>query len=187
MQSGDSLITIAKKFHTTPDNLRKTNNIQGNLIRAGQHLLVASASRPDSDYIDSVSQRLQRKQNKSNKDLARLEYTVKPGDSFWKIARQHGVSTKSLARWNGMAPGDTLNINQTLVIWKKAPVDARASHSDAVIRKVNYQVRSGDSLARIAQKFKLKINDILRWNDLDKKRYLQPGQKLTLYVDVTRS
>ncbi|NRA85367.1 MAG: LysM peptidoglycan-binding domain-containing protein, partial [Gammaproteobacteria bacterium] len=47
-------------------------------------------------------------------------------------------------------------------------------------------VRSGDSIARIAQKFSLKMTDVIRWNSLNKKKYLQPGQRLKLYVDVTR-
>ena len=45
-----------------------------------------------------------------------------------------------------------------------------------------YRVRQGDSLYRIAGKFKVSINDIINWNALDPGKYLQPGQKLTLYV-----
>jgi len=44
-------------------------------------------------------------------------------------------------------------------------------------------VRNGDSLYRIADKFNLRINDIKKWNVVSK--YLQPGDRLTLYVDVT--
>ena len=54
----------------------------------------------------------------------------------------------------------------------------------SVVRKVNYKVRAGDSLARIAQKFSVTVKEIARWNRLDTKRYLQPGQPLLLYVDV---
>jgi membrane-bound lytic murein transglycosylase D len=54
-----------------------------------------------------------------------------------------------------------------------------------VVRKVGYVVRKGDSLHRIADKFSLKVSDIEKWNTLPSK-YLQPGDRLTLYVDVTR-
>ncbi|WP_372764164.1 LysM domain-containing protein [Litorivivens sp.] len=47
-------------------------------------------------------------------------------------------------------------------------------------------MRPGDSLARIADKFSLSVNDILEWNEISKGKYLMPGQVLNLYVDVTQ-
>ncbi|MDW1940175.1 LysM peptidoglycan-binding domain-containing protein, partial [Vibrio sp. 818] len=49
-----------------------------------------------------------------------------------------------------------------------------------------YNVRSGDTISGIASKFKVKSNDIVKWNSLHKQKYLKPGQKLKLYVDVTK-
>jgi len=53
-------------------------------------------------------------------------------------------------------------------------------------QQVHYRVRKGDSLARIAQKFSVTIAKLRQWNSLKKGKYLQPGQRLTLYVDVTQ-
>jgi membrane-bound lytic murein transglycosylase D len=54
-----------------------------------------------------------------------------------------------------------------------------------MIRKVRYSVRRGDSLHAIANRFNVSVNQIRDWNDrLEKSRYLQPGDNLTLYVDV---
>ena len=98
------------------------------------------------------------------------------------IAQDFGVSTRALAKWNGMAPGDTLSVGKRLVIWNGKP----AKPTDRKVRKVNYTVRKGDSLARISQRFKVSINQLKDWNQLDTKKYLQPGQRLVMYVDVTR-
>ena len=49
---------------------------------------------------------------------------------------------------------------------------------------LKYTVRKGDSLSRIADKFNIRVSDIRKWNKLGK--YLQPGQKLKLFVDITR-
>lgn len=49
-------------------------------------------------------------------------------------------------------------------------------------RPTGYRVRRGDSLYVIAGKFNVSISDIITWNALDPGKYLQPGQKLTLYV-----
>ena len=185
VRSGDSLLTIARKFHTTPDVLKQSNDIRGNIIRAGQQLLIPGAYKGQQAYSHSADQRLARLKSArrpSNKSK-RTEYSVRSGDSFWQIARNHDVKVSQLARWNGMAPGDPLKAGQRLVIW----TNSKQPNKREVIRKVNYKVRSGDSLARIAQKFRVRVSDIKRWNNKQtRNKYLQPGQKLTLYVDVTR-
>ncbi|MGL6026598.1 MAG: LysM peptidoglycan-binding domain-containing protein, partial [Vibrio sp.] len=38
----------------------------------------------------------------------------------------------------------------------------------------------------IANKFKVKTADIVKWNGLNNQKHLQPGQQLKLYVDVTK-
>ena len=48
-------------------------------------------------------------------------------------------------------------------------------------RKGNsYTVQSGDSLWSIARKHKVKLNDLMRWNGLDQRAVLQPGQSLKI-------
>jgi membrane-bound lytic murein transglycosylase D len=47
-------------------------------------------------------------------------------------------------------------------------------------------VHKGDSLSRIADRFNVTVSDLRRWNTLSEGRYLQPGQHIKLYVDVTR-
>ena len=78
-----------------------------------------------------------------------------------------------------MGPRDTLRVGQKLVIWKD-------STDGAIIRTVFYQVRNGDTLSDIAARFSVKTHDIVKWNDLANQKYLKPGQKLKLYVDVTK-
>ncbi|MEM7366525.1 MAG: LysM peptidoglycan-binding domain-containing protein [Pseudomonadota bacterium] len=55
-----------------------------------------------------------------------------------------------------------------------------------VMRKINYRVRSGESLASIASRFRVTVARILEWNQhLANQRYIHPGDPITLYVDVT--
>ena len=95
-----------------------------------------------------------------------------------------------LAKWNGIAPRDVIREGQKLVIWVtpgKAVSPTSITLADsATTQRINYIVRSGDSLARISQRFNVKISELRRWNALPENRYLQPGQRLKLYVDVTR-
>ncbi|MGB5450030.1 MAG: LysM domain-containing protein, partial [Woeseiaceae bacterium] len=52
-------------------------------------------------------------------------------------------------------------------------------------RKLRYTVRNGDSLYLIASRFRVSIAQLTRWNKIDENKILRPGQKLTMYVDVT--
>lgn len=184
--SGDSLISIANKFHTTPDALRQVNPIKGDLVRAGDMLLIPTAFKQLSRYTYSADNRLDKKQKyaRGPKGAKKIRYTVRSGDSFWSLSRKHKVSTRSIARWNGMSPKDPLMPGQDLVIWSK---NGKIKQNREIIRKVRYRVRSGDSLYRIASRFNVSVGDIKRWNKINAKQYLQPGDKLILYVDVTQS
>ena len=188
IKSGDSLIRIAKKFHTTPELIAKVNNVKGTQIRAGKHLLIPVAAQALDDYILSSDQRLAKKQSQKQSGV-KITHLVKSGDTLWDISRKYRVSTRSIAKWNGMAPKDYIKPGQSLVIWQKAKLTSATSKSaeQIVMRNITYRVRRGDSFARIADKFNVRISDIERWNSLNRKDYLQPGQMLKLSVDVTNS
>lgn len=189
IKSGDSLSTIAQAHGVTVRSLKAINQLSSNNIRAGKTLLVPMATADASHYSKSVEQRLAKQQNKAPAGKHRIDYVVVSGDSLWTISRRFNTSTDAIARWNNMAKRDPIKVGQSLVIWsEKAAAPAYPSHSsNGIVRKVSYKVRQGDSLHRIADKFRVNVKDILRWNSLNPKHYLQPGQALVLFVDVTRS
>lgn len=189
VKPGDSLIKLAKRYNTGADVIRQVNHIRGSMIRAGQKLLVPTAAKGSQHYALSSEQRLSRiHQNRKGKPGSKqVFHQVNPGESLWTISRQYKVRVSQIARWNGMAPKDTLRPGQKLSIWTSPKNLKTASlQRDPVVRKVGYKVRKGDSLARIASRFNVNISDILKWNAVNPKKYLKPGQRLTLYVDITR-
>ncbi|KEF32331.1 Membrane-bound lytic murein transglycosylase D precursor [Marinobacter nitratireducens] len=190
VRSGDSLIRIANRFSTTPSVIRQVNKLNGDMIRIGQRLMIPSASKGSDAYALSASQRLERKQQRK-RDGNKVRYTVRRGDTFWDIAREHRVTVREVAGWNSMAPGDPLIPGKELVIWSKTTqptiMASNSTRGKAMVRKVGYRVRKGDSLSTIASRFSVNVRDIASWNDLNTSRYLQPGQSLVLYVDIRNS
>lgn len=184
VRNGESLLKIAKRYHTTVDVIQQVNNIRGNVIRAGDHMLVPVALKSLDYYTLSQEERLKSTQNRKRGNH-RLSHTVKQGDTLWDISRVYNINVRKLAKWNGMAPTDPLKPGKVLTVWVNQISQEQTSNS--VMRSLTYTVRNGDSLARIASKFNVKIGDITRWNQLSRKKYLQPGQKLKLYVDVTKT
>lgn len=179
IRSGDSLLKIAKQYHTTVDVIKQINGLSHNMIRAGKYLLVPNAVKSLDEYVLSNEQRLASLQSRKRSGH-QIKHTVVSGDTLWDLSRKYDVSSSRIAKWNGMAPGDMLMPGKTLVIWLE---DGNQNLTN-VTRKVTYTVRRGDSLSRIADKFKVRVSELRKWNQLQNKKYLQPGQKLTVIVDV---
>jgi len=194
INNGDNLGYIANKFHTSIELIRQVNGINGNQIRAGNHLLIPVAAKSLDSYILSQDQRIAKKQARPQQGL-KITHTVVSGDNLWDIGQHYKVNGRKIAKWNGFAPRDTLKLGQKLVIWQKPSSSSKraetarinSSVEQAIMRNITYKVRNGDSFARIADKFNVRISDIERWNSLSRTKYLQPGQKLKLSVDVTNN
>ncbi|MDE6219361.1 MAG: LysM peptidoglycan-binding domain-containing protein [Lachnospiraceae bacterium] len=92
VKAGDSLWLIARKYGTTVEAIRKLNNLTGDLIRIGQVLTIPVSQAPS--YI---------------------EYTVKAGDSLWRIANQYNTTVQALMNLNGLT-SDLLMIGQVLKV-----------------------------------------------------------------------
>jgi len=188
VKNGEAISQIAEKYNTSVSTIRSANDLRGNTIRAGHHLMIPVATKPLSAYSKSADARLAKTQNRTRSGN-KVEHIVRSGESFWTISQRYKVTTRQLSGWNGMAPRDTLSVGKKLVVWTNAAVDApRTSPTQALgntTRKLNYTVRNGDSLYLIARRFRVGIDQIARWNNIDRNKLLQPGQKLTMYVDVT--
>ena len=190
VKEGDSLSVIAQNFNTTINQIQSVNNINGSLIRANSYLIVPLARESEAYYSLSDVQREKSRLN-ATKNSDKLIYKVVSGDSLWKISRNFDVTVNDLVRWNKIVPTAPLSIGKELVIL----IDAKEKTELAKItntgidinRKIVYTVRSGDNLSLIAQKYKVKVSQIRDWNDLNETDILQPGDKLTITINVVNS
>ena len=186
IRNGETLSHISKKYRSTVALIKEVNNIRGHQIRAGKYLMVPTATKSLNTYTLSANSRLASIQNTNRKGSKRV-HVVRSGQSLWSISRNYGVTTRALAKWNGIAPIDTLRVGQKLVIWTGGSTAQKVSVNQTrpsnALHALRYTVRKGDSLSLIASRFNIRVADIKRWNRVGK--YLQPGQKLKLYVDIT--
>lgn len=188
IQPGDSLHAIARKYRTSAQVLSSINHLKGSTIIAGRTLLIPGPAAGSDSYTLSADSRLASSQSKGKTGRQRSNYKVKSGDTLWAIARKYSVSVNELAKWNDMAPKDSLSIGQSLAIWTSGSQPVASNDNKAMVRKVNYAVRNGDSLYAIADRFNVSVNDIKSWNNsVASKRYIKPGQRLTLYVDIRQT
>ncbi|HPA16736.1 MAG TPA: LysM peptidoglycan-binding domain-containing protein [Verrucomicrobiae bacterium] len=112
------------------------------------------------------------------------DYTVKSGDSLWKIGKRFGVPVDVILQVNGMK-SDRLSIGQVLKIPPKQPKVApgapapSSSPAAAPLGPGQYMVRQGDTLWDIARAHDVSVQEIRQANKL-KSNALQIGQILTI-------
>lgn len=200
IRPGETIGGIAERYQTTAAVLREINQLRGASIRAGEYLMIPHATQSLASYTQSADVRAERQQS-TPRNGERREHVVAAGDSLWSIAAAYDVDVRRLASWNSMAPGDVLNVGRRLVVWTQPPAQIAAvgsartslSQSDAAagfapaarIREIAYVVRRGDSLSSIASRFRVTVGKLEEWNKGVASKYLQPGQRLTLFVNVT--
>ena len=182
VSAGETLGHLAMEYRTTTEVLRRANGITGDLIRVGQGLMVPQPAGA-SDGYRLLAAALADGTDYPAGDERRQAYVVQAGDSLWSVARRYGVTVAELAQWNSMSPQDILSVGRELAVWSDSPVFAPTANPR--IRRVTYTVRSGDSLYRISTQFRVSVAELLQWNNISPENYLQPGQQLILFVDVT--
>ena len=148
--------------------------------------MIPVAGQSAANYTLSSHQRLLAKQSRSpSSSRVKVNYTVESGDSLWSIAKKYNTDTKTLARWNSMGLADPLFPGKKLVVWMKPETSSSKSSTRSVVKRVVYTIRSGDSLAVVANKFNVRVSDIRKWNPkVGSQKYVQPGDKVTLLVNV---
>lgn len=133
------------------------------------------------------------------------KYVVQKGDTLGKIGQRYGVGAAALAKYNNLdvkkyirvgqtimipPPGTVIHVERTKPAAKKhstgkssarsAAPAASAAGSHAALADGYYVVRSGDSISKIAAKFKVKRADLMKANNITSNTVLQIGQKLVI-------
>ncbi len=170
VRKGESLWTIARRYGVSVSAIARANHLRRrSLIHPGQRLWIPVPG----GASPSVVARAATAQPRSTGTY----YRVRRGDSLWKIARRFGVTVADLKRWNHLRssvlrPGQRLRVR---------PPEERGSRVASRTGVRHYRVRSGDSLWKIARRFRVTVSDLKRWNRL-RSNTLRPGQVLKIYV-----
>ena len=136
VKKGDSLYSIANKYNTTVDELKRINNLTSNILSIGQVLKLPS------DKVSDVE-----------KEENTINYTVQKGDSLYSIARKYSTTIDKIKDLNNLTT-NLLSIGQVLLI----PTDTNL--------ETTYTVQKGDSLYSIAKKYDTTVDRLKQLNNL---------------------
>ena len=164
VKSGDSLWGIATKHGCSVNDLKSWNHLSSDLIHVGQKLVIGQKK-------STVQQQQGKKE--SQQTTSNETYTVKSGDSLWKIATNHNMSVSQLKNLNKLS-SDMIFVGQKLVVSEKKQ---SAPSQNQVTKPSTYTVKSGDSVWKIAHECGMSMNELVSLNGI-KNNLIFPGQVL---------
>ncbi|WP_283579896.1 LysM peptidoglycan-binding domain-containing protein [Ligilactobacillus aviarius] len=170
VQSGDTLWGIANTHDTTVNNLKQINDLTSDTIYVGQVLKLKQRS--------TTQQESSQPSQSNSSDF----YTVKAGDSLWKIAMGNDLTVSHLKQMNNLTT-NTIYVGQQLRI-KEGQTNSQASQSNSQTNQSSqnagtYTVKAGDTLWGIANDHDTTVNALKQNNHLSSDT-IYVGQVLSL-------
>ncbi|MDA5561357.1 LysM peptidoglycan-binding domain-containing protein [Exiguobacterium sp. MMG028] len=155
VKSGDTLYSIARTYGVTVSALAAANNITNvNSITVGQVLIIpgTTVTPPPTTTV---------------------KYTVKSGDTLYKIATMYNTTVAKIAAANNITNVNSITVGQVLII-------PGTTVTPPPTTTVKYTVKSGDTLYKIATMYNTTVAKIAAANNITNINLITVGQVLTI-------
>jgi len=202
VKKGDSLWKVAKLQGVSVGDLARANNLsKTSTLKIGQRLQIPVAVRTETttaaaSVIPTVtSSDASAVASVTTTDTGGPTYTVKSGDSLWRIARQQNVTVAALKQANNLT-SDTLKVGQRLILPAPSAVSASTPAPASVGSAASadwhepgtytengqtiHVVDIGESPAIIAKKYSVKVDDLMKVNNITDAKRIWVGEKLII-------
>ncbi len=193
VEYGDSLSSIARKYHTSTGVIEEANNLSSDEVTVGSKLIIPIAPGKAGDTLAYSSKA--------------THYKVRKGDTLGSIADDFEVPVDKLRKWNHLR-GNTVAVGRTLTIHKPVaggsgpeaasagndPAPAKSSKkkskatqsaqsgSKAAATKESatyHKVKKGETLSGIAESYNTTVADLKR-NNANLSANLRAGEVLVI-------
>ena len=156
VKSGETLSSIAKKYHLQLDYLATLNGLsRTSTVRVGQRLKIeGDLPKPETKVEAAIPKAAKPSRNTE-------AYTVKPGESLNAIANRSGVTVAELAALNDLNARASLRVGQQLVVPKTV---------------ADYKIKRGDTLIGLANRYGVDTGKLAEMNDIQTNTQLRIGE-----------
>ena len=201
VRSGETMGSIAKKFHMSVPELKSLNNLKRNYVKPKQHLLVYTSppknKAPEHLVVSSAAPRdtSVKPVKTMNPEIvdSSVYHVVKHGENLNKIALDNKCTSDNIVKWNHLN-NLTIAVGQKLRVVAPPEESAMAPESSGQSAKTSktiassngqkyiyYIIQPGDNLWGIAEKYEgVTVADIKKLNNISNAQRLKPGQKIKI-------
>jgi membrane-bound lytic murein transglycosylase D len=174
---GESLNSIARKYHVNAEAIRLANRLPSRRVSTGTSLVIPLGSAAADPSLYAEEGRTARKGG------ARV-YKVKRGDSLASISRRTGIPVAQLKKINDLAsndlrPGQRLVLDASSIPITPAPTSSKAGEPRDTQPKVHHVV-AGDTLWDIARHYRTTVNQLCRANRITASHKLHLGDTIVI-------
>jgi membrane-bound lytic murein transglycosylase D len=174
VKKGETLSTIARKYHVSVNQLKQWNNMKSDRLSIGQKLVVYSSGAPMAQAGNDKP---------VERSTTQITHTVKKGETLGKIAQKYKCTVTDLKRWNKLK-STNIQVGQKLKVYPPENQNVSSGNNNnkpasSSSGTTTYTVKSGDSLWSIAKKFNVTVDHIKKLNNL-KNNDIKVGQKLKI-------
>ena len=168
VREGDTFAAIAKTFDVPVVMLMQANQGFNRRLSVGDSLVVPEYVRKKADKKAAKSENKASAKSKSSNEKTSV-YTVQSGDNLTNIARKFGTTVAKIQELNNMGSSSSLSVGQQLKVAGTAQEAQFKIHT----------VKKGEGLWDISRQYKVTIEEIVKWNDLQDTK-IKVGEKLKI-------
>ena len=192
VKKGETLMKIAKAEHIKVSELASANKLTKTAaLKVGQKLTIPAKAEAPVTAVASATPAIGSATAPVTSAISGNSYTVKSGDSLWKIAKANNVSVASLKQANSLT-SDSLKVNQKLVIPAAAattPVTAPVTTANVGAWQPGMQVDNGqtthivdigETVGSIAKKYNVSVAELMKANNVSDVKRVTVSQKLVI-------
>jgi LysM repeat protein len=160
VKNGDTLGEIAMHYGVHTADLKRANQLSGDLIRVGQKLSIPDGKANAAAIAPNAAL--------SSSNI----YTVKSGDTLGGIALVHGVSLSELKRANNLT-SDVIRVGQKLQVPEAVAMEDLLAHVRAATAKIN--VRTDNWIRIVAHHSAIKYGNAAIYGRAHRERGMKNG------------
>ena len=168
VREGDTFADIAKSYDVPVVMLMQANEGFNRRLSVGDSLVIPEYVRKKVEKKAAKSENKPAAKPKTSNEKTSV-YTVQSGDNLTNIARKFGTTVAKIQELNNMGSSSSLSVGQKLKVAGTAQENGFKIHT----------VKKGEGLWDISRQYKVTIEEIVKWNDLQDTK-IKVGEKLKI-------
>ncbi len=176
VRQGETLAKIARRYRVSLASIQKANGMgKRTVVHPGEDLIIASRRSTPVAEEPPAGER--------TPSAGTVTYRVQAGDTLSNIARRYGTTPAAIAAASGIPTDSVLRPGQRLQVTSRATTSMASGRRPAGQKSslvTTHTVRRGETLGRIANHYRISVDELCYLNHISVDQTIYPGTRLTV-------